>query len=144
MKNAAFILLMLFSLNAFSQFSPVNKNASPEAKKLLAYLYSLNGNQTLTGQHTYPPNFDQWMDTVKSMTGKYPAVWGCDFILDGLKDWGPEIVQEAIKKYRDRFIVTLMWHAGRPMDDPPYGWKESIQGKLTMPSGKSLLRPVAR
>jgi mannan endo-1,4-beta-mannosidase len=51
MKKTAVVLLMLFSMNAFSQFSPVNKNASPEAKKLLAYLYSLDGNQTLTGQH---------------------------------------------------------------------------------------------
>ena len=100
MKKTAVLFLLLVSLNAFSQFSPANKNASPEAKKLLAYLYSLNGNQTLTGQHNYPPNFDQWMDTVKSMTGKYPAVWGIDFILHGTQDFGPEIVQEAIKKYQ--------------------------------------------
>lgn len=24
-----------------------------------------------------------------------------------------------------------MWHQGRPIDCPPFGWKESIQGKLT-------------
>jgi mannan endo-1,4-beta-mannosidase len=141
MKNAAFIVLLLFSMNAFTQISPANKNASPEAKKLLAYLYSLNGNQTLTGQHNYPPNFDQWMDTVKSMTGKYPAVWGIDFILHGNQDFGPEIVQEAIKKYRDGFIVTMMWHAGRPMDDPPFGWKESIQAELDDAQWKELTTP---
>jgi mannan endo-1,4-beta-mannosidase len=141
MKKTALLVLLLCSINAFSQFSPVNKNASPEAKKLLAYLYSLNGSQTLTGQHTYPPNFDQWMDTVKSMTGKYPAVWGADFILDGTKDWGPEIVKEAIKKYHDGFIVTLMWHAGRPMDNPPYGWKESIQAEISDAEWKELTTP---
>ncbi len=115
MKKIALVLVVLLSMNAFAQNSPVNKNASPEAKKLLAYLYGLNGNQTLAGQHTYPPNFDQWMDTVKSITGKYPAVWGCDFILDGLKDWGPEIVREAIKKYHDGFHCYA-YVAFRPAD----------------------------
>jgi mannan endo-1,4-beta-mannosidase len=141
MKNTAIVILMLISMSAFAQFSPANKNASPEAKKLLSYLYSLKGTQTLAGQHNYPPNFDQWMDTVKSMTGKYPAVWGIDFIMHGTQDFGPEIVKEAIKKYRDGFIVTMMWHAGRPMDDPPYGWKESIQAELDDAQWKELTTP---
>jgi mannan endo-1,4-beta-mannosidase len=141
MKKTAVAVFLLFSMNAFTQFGPANKNASPEAKKLLSYLYGLNGNQTLTGQHTYPPGFDQYMDTVKSMTGKYPAVWGADFILHGNRDFGPEIVNEAIKKYRDGFIVTLMWHAGRPMDDPPFGWKESIQAELDDAQWKELTTP---
>jgi mannan endo-1,4-beta-mannosidase len=141
MRNTWIILLLLSSINAFSQFTPVNKNASPEAKKLLEYLYSFKGRQTLAGQHNYNQSLNQYMDTVKSITGKYPAVWGTDFILNGTVDRGPEIVQEAIRKYREGYIVTLMWHSGRPIDDPPYGWKESIQAELDDAQWKELTTP---
>ena len=129
---------MQFSNTVFSQYNPVNPNASPEAVKLLDYLYSLKGKQTLAGQHNYNQNLNQYMDTVKSITGKYPAVWGTDFILNGTTDRGSEIVDEAIKKYHDGYIVTLMWHAGRPTDDAPFGWKESIQGELDEAQWKEL------
>jgi mannan endo-1,4-beta-mannosidase len=141
MRNSIVAVLLLFSISAFSQFKPANKNASPEAQKLLSYLYSFNGKQTLAGQHNPAPNFSQFMDTVKSLTGKYPAVWGTDFILRGTIDYGPEIVKEAIKKYQEGYIVTLMWHAGRPTDDPPYGWKESIQAELDDAQWKELTTP---
>ena len=35
----------------------------------------------------------------------------------------------------------MMWHAGRPMDNPPYGWKESIQGELDDAQWKELTTP---
>jgi mannan endo-1,4-beta-mannosidase len=34
-----------------------------------------------------------------------------------------------------------MWHAGRPLDDPPFGWKESIQAKMTDTQWKELTTP---
>jgi mannan endo-1,4-beta-mannosidase len=34
-----------------------------------------------------------------------------------------------------------MWHAGRPLDDPPFGWKESIQAKLTDSEWEELITP---
>jgi mannan endo-1,4-beta-mannosidase len=34
-----------------------------------------------------------------------------------------------------------MWHAGRPQDDPPFGWKESVQAKLTDKEWKELITP---
>ena len=54
-------------------------------------------------------------------------------ILSGMEtnDNGQTIVNEAIKKNKEGYIITLMWHQGRPTDNPPFGWKESIQGKLT-------------
>jgi mannan endo-1,4-beta-mannosidase len=41
------------------------------------------------------------------------------------------LVQEAYAKYKEGYIITLMWHAGRPQDDPPFGWKESIASTMT-------------
>jgi len=141
MKPSFLLILLFFCATTFSQFKPVNPDASPEAVSLLKYLYDLKGTQTLAGQHNYNQSLNQYMDTVKSITGKYPAVWGTDFILNGTTDRGPEIVKEAINKYRDGYIVTLMWHAGRPTDDPPFGWRESIQAELNDAQWKELTTP---
>lgn len=115
-------------------FQPVNKNASPEAKKLLSYMYSINGKYILSGEHGNV----QWLDTVKNITGKYPAVWGYDFIWNWETDPGGDVVKKTIEKYKEGYIITLMWHQGRPIDDPPYGWKESVQAKLTDKQWKEL------
>ncbi|MDQ2752796.1 MAG: glycoside hydrolase family 26 protein [Bacteroidota bacterium] len=125
------------SLFCFSQSLPVNKNASPEAKELLNFFYSISGKQIISGQH----GDVRFLDTVKSITGKYPALWGSDFIWHGAKDAGQNVVNEAMQKYKEGYIITLMWHQGRPNDNPPFGWKESIQGKLSDAQWKELTTP---
>ncbi|HUZ59097.1 MAG TPA: glycosyl hydrolase [Hanamia sp.] len=136
MKKYYLLTILLFVSPAmFAQpFQPVNKNASPEARKLLSYLYSIDGKYILSGEH----GDERWLDTVKSITGKYPAVWGNDFIWHGDKDPGQDVVNKAIEKYKEGYIITLMWHQGRPIDNPPYGWKESVQAKLTDAQWKEL------
>ncbi len=135
-----FVLAIAFfasSLIFAQSFAPVNKHATPEAKQLLNYLYSINGKYILSGQH----GGDRFLDTVKAITGKYPAVWGNDFIWWGTQDRGQQVVDNAIEKYKQGYIIALMWHQGRPIDDPPYGWKESIQAKLTDAQWKELTTP---
>jgi len=134
--------LLLLGLDGFSQpFQPVNKNASPEARSILRYLYEIDGKYILSGQHNYNNDLNRFSDSAKAISGKYPAVWGCDFIWNGSKDNGQAIVDEAIKKWKEGYLITLMWHEGRPTDDPPYGWKESIQGKLTDAQWTELITP---
>lgn len=125
-----------FALNA-QTLVPVNHHATPEARQLLNYLYSINGKYILSGQH----GGDRFLDTVHAITGKYPAVWGGDFIWWGSQDRGEHVVQEAISKYKAGYIIALMWHQGRPIDDPPYGWKESIQAKLSDAQWRELTTP---
>lgn len=123
------------SILVFPQaFQPANKNATEEAKQLLSYLYSINGKHILSGQH----GGGRFLDTVKAITGKYPAVWGADFIWPGANDAGQEVVDMCKQKHTEGYIITLMWHQGRPIDDPPYGWKESIQAHLTDAQWKDL------
>lgn len=142
MKSVSFFLLLLLSLQGFSQsFSPVNPNASPEAKKLLSYLYEINGQHILSGQHSYNERPTQFYEKAHEITGKYPVVWGTDFIWNGDKDPGERIVEEAIKMHKNGNIITLMWHAGPPTDNPPFPWKESIQGELTDQEWKDMLTP---
>jgi mannan endo-1,4-beta-mannosidase len=120
---------------------PVNKNTSPEATKLLRFLHEKADQHTLAGQHTYNEDPDRFFNRAKELGGQYPAIWGSDFIWNGDKDPGNRVVENAIKKHRDGFIITLMWHAGRPTDTPPFRWKESIQGELTDAEWKELTMP---
>jgi mannan endo-1,4-beta-mannosidase len=140
------IILLIFCLFAAGQiwaqgFEPVNKNASPEAKKLLAFIYSIKGKYIISGQHNFNHQLNLYSDSAYAFTGKYPALWGTDFILSGTNDLGQNIVNEAIDKWKNGYIVTLMWHQGRPIDNPPYGWKESVQGKLTDAQWTELVTP---
>src|SRR5947208_11573582 len=98
--SALIIALIFYSVGNAQSFQPVNKNASPETKKLLSYLYSINGKYILSGQH----GDERYLDTVKSITGKYPAVWGSDFIWGGTQDRGQSVVGKTIEKYKEGYI----------------------------------------
>ena len=67
----------------------------------------------------------------KELTGKAPEIWGCDFINYYRQGYADQLVREAYDKYKEGYIITLMWHAVRPQDDPPLGWKKSVQAKMT-------------
>ena len=135
------VFLVAILLSMAQPFAPVNKNATPEAQKLLQYLYSIKGKYILSGEHNYNQAMDRYNDSVKAITGKYPALWGTDFIWNGTQDNGQAIVDESIRKHKEGYLVTLMWHEGRPTDNPPYGWKESVQAKLTDAEWKELVTP---
>lgn len=141
-KNFLAILIYVFCFQTLAQdFQPVNENALPETKKVLRFIYDIKGKYILSGQQNYNSDPNTFSDSAKSITGKYPAIWGSDFMLWGDKDLGPQIVNEAIKKWRQGYLVTLMWHEGRPTDNPPYDWKKSIQGKLTDEEWNDLTTP---
>jgi mannan endo-1,4-beta-mannosidase len=140
-----YLLLLAIALLPFAVlaqgFKPVNKDASPEATKLLSFLYNIKGRHILSGQQNYNNDLNTFSDSAKAISGKSPAIWGSDFMLWGDKDLGQKLVNEAIKKWQDGYIVTIMWHQGRPTDKPPYDWKNSIQGKLTDAEWDSLTTP---
>jgi len=50
-------------------------------------------------------------------------------------------VDEAIRRHSEGFIITLMWHAVRPIDEEPVTFEDSIQGKLTDSEWTDLLTP---
>jgi mannan endo-1,4-beta-mannosidase len=139
MKNISAFVCFLVPFCVFSQpFNPVNPNADAKTASLLSYLYQINGKFILSGQHG---GGNRFIDSVRAIAGKRPALWGSDFIWHGSKDEGQKVVDEAIEKNREGYLVTLMWHQGRPTDNPPYGWKESIQGKLTDEQWQQLITP---
>jgi len=134
MKSLFLIAILLYYWQLTAQpFEPVNKNASKEARQLLAYLYQISGKQIVSGHHNYNHRLMQFSERAYSITGKYPAIWGSDFIFSG-SNKSKEVIEEAIKQYDNGTIVTLMWHAVRPMDiagTVENEWKNSVQAELT-------------
>jgi mannan endo-1,4-beta-mannosidase len=121
--------------------APVNSEASPEARALLEYLYHVSGRGILAGQHDYNSDMGRWSGRAEAITGKAPMVWGTDFYWSAGEDPGDRVVEEAIRRHQAGRIVTLMWHVGRPMDDPPYPWAESVQAELTDEEWRELVTP---
>ena len=145
MKNlssaAVTLILAALLVSCQQKIEPVNKNASPEAKALLEYLYTISGEKIISGHHNGSRNMNQWHKYVEDLTGKSPAIWGSDFI-SYFQEGNPEgVIKEAIQRHKDGYIVTLMWHTGRPQDDPPFAWKTSTQGEVSDQEWEALTTP---
>jgi len=149
MKLARLILALMSSSLvgcASDAIKPVTTNASPEAVKLLNYLYSVRGKGTLFAQHCNPLAGSTRLVTDYRTVGHYPAMFGQDFGFDAPGSWDginfrQEMVDEAIRRANEGFIIIFMWHAVRPIDDEPVTFKESVQGKLTDAQWKELVTP---
>lgn len=139
------LFLSISFFSTAQSFHPVNPDASAEAIQLLDFLYSLQDKYCLTGQHNFVSDLTRYDDEVYNITGKYPVVWGSDFSFNALGDsakkfqgCGPmnlsvpfdecklngrsthelrqNMIDEAIKKYEEGRIITLMWHCCFPTD----------------------------
>lgn len=138
------LLLIFFVITCSKNDSKtVNPDASKEAQKLLDFLYKIKGKYILSGQHNFIATGSKYTEIVKELTGKYPIVWGSDFSFcyqgdepNKFQHCGPlnlsdpvdsvyftnlkphearkKMVQNAIQKNKEGFIITLMWHACPP------------------------------
>jgi len=122
-------------------FAPVNPNTTAAARALLEQLYDINGRKIIAGHQNYVGRVDTYPQRVREITGRTPQIWGCDFINYDKPGVATAVVREAYRKFTEGYMVTLMWHAGRPTDDPPFGWKESIQADLTENEWQDLITP---
>jgi len=125
---------------------PVTPDASPEAVQLLQFLYDISGKQTLIGQHAAPLVGTTQLGRVFKATNHYPAIFGqdCGFSAPGMWDginYRQRLVDEAIRRHEEGFIIVLMWHAVRPIEDEPVEFKTSVQGKLTDQQWHDLVTP---
>lgn len=125
---------------------PAGARHSPEASSLLRYLESFSGEHVLSGQHEYPGELRRHTERTRELAGgRTPAVWGSDF---GFTARGKDaiehrqsVIDEAVRQWQQGSIVTLMWHACRPVDEEPCGWRESVQADLSDAQWQDLLTP---
>jgi mannan endo-1,4-beta-mannosidase len=125
---------------------PVNPHATPEARALLAYIDSISGQATVTGQHNYPNEGSRWTDLAYDLTGKYPGLFGQDFGFSTGDDKDsvlsrPAMIEEVKRQYQNGSIIALTWHEVRPTDDEPVTFHDSVQGHLTDYEWHQLLTP---
>ncbi|SDX46322.1 glycosyl hydrolase [Paenibacillus sp. CF384] len=130
---------------AAAAVSPINANASQEARDLLAYLYSLEGTNILSGQHNFLESPDYWTNQVYAITGKYPAVHGYEMgAISGqteaqLDDQRQAVVDSAIDWYENGGIVTMMYHANKP--GTGYCWSECVQAGTSETEFNQIVTP---
>lgn len=150
--------LNVFSADASKRIveMPANPNATPEARALLALIYSISGKYTLTGQHNFPASGSRNSRFAAWYGGQTPVIWSTDmgFAREGDKDSylsRPQIVKEAIRQHRMGSLVTICWHAVPPTADEPVTFQPagphhpdslaSVQGQLTDRQFQDLLTP---
>lgn len=138
-KYFLLFVLLTGSLFSFSKsFSPVNPHASPEAKALLNYLYSLQGKKNLSAQHNYPSlkEYTRSTDSIIAVTGKVPAMWGTD-----ISELDQSLVDKAISQYKKGCIITLMYHQVKPFDADSLGFSRSVKGMVTDEQWEQIVTP---
>jgi mannan endo-1,4-beta-mannosidase len=151
MRIRNFIVFALAALLACAGWAqtapqPINPAATPEARALLAYIYSISGKATIAGQHNYPNVGARWTDMAYDLTAKYPGLFGTDFGFSGGEDKDsvlarPAIIAEIERQWHNGAVITVTWHEVRPTDDEPVTFKDSVQGHLTDAQWKELLTP---
>jgi mannan endo-1,4-beta-mannosidase len=151
-KNSLSILILIlffyvpFTKGQDTEIKPITPNPSAETVQLLEYIYNISGKQIMAGQHCAPLVGSTRLPVVHRLTNKYPAVFGQDFgfsypgYWDGI-NYRQNIVDEAIRRHAEGFIITLMWHAVPPTEDEPVTFRESIQGELTDQEWNDLITP---
>ncbi|KAA6312165.1 hypothetical protein EZS27_036851, partial [termite gut metagenome] len=98
---ATWCVLLLSCNTQPKHYAPVNPNATPEAKALLAMLYrSVDEGKIISAQHhnesliAHPERYEQDRDRILQATGKVPMIWGGDM------GWDREtVVNKAVEEY---------------------------------------------
>lgn len=128
-----FLAATMICLAASAQTSrePVNPNATPEAKALLARLYkTVDEGKIISGLHhnqLQMPNYVYDLDRIEKASGQVPMIWGGDLAWDAR-----QVVEIATREYNRGRIVTIMWHVNRPFDRTPrVDFKRQTQGEFT-------------
>lgn len=102
---------------------------------VLNYLYSISGTKTISGQHNREPNSNpvSWTNWIYNVTGKYPGLWGGDFLYlhdDVNNRW--TMIKEAKEQWNKGSLVTLMWHVCPPTITQTFcDWDNGIRSDLT-------------
>jgi mannan endo-1,4-beta-mannosidase len=140
------VLLFYFAPAYVSAASPANSNASPAAKNVLNYLYSLpnrtsaQGKKVISGQYIVSTNpggqqaaFNTYIGGVNSQTGKWIAMIGSDYSgYSGQSDWwlNPGKNSMYIDYWNKGGLVNLNWWPSNPWTGSPYDTNQNINYNL--------------
>jgi mannan endo-1,4-beta-mannosidase len=132
----ATILVAFFLFACQTEFKPVNPNATPEVKKLLTWMYEIQGKTILSGQHNYPHELTRSSDSIVAFTGKRPVVWGTD-----VSSLSNSLFEEARTQYNQGAIITLMYHQVKPFHHDSLGFAKSVKGMVSNEEWAQIVTP---
>ncbi len=115
--------LVLSSLAMAASGTPANPQASAEARKVLAYLESIQGQKMLAGHHVmYGGMMERDLGYLVETTGKYPALIEFEagiFARKYHEDYTSiqkQLVRDAIDWWKAGGLVAMCWHWGNPLE----------------------------
>ncbi|MDI6448595.1 glycosyl hydrolase [Anaerobaca lacustris] len=118
---AAALILSFLAMAAFG--APANPQASSEARKVLAYLESIQGQKMLAGHHVmYGGMMERDLGYLVETTGKYPALIEFEagiFARKYHEDYASierQLVRDAIDWWKAGGLVAMCWHWGNPLE----------------------------
>ncbi len=140
--------------------TPVNPNATQEARRLMAYLGEIAGKGVLLGQHTQTRHSRE-LAYIREVTGKQPALCGFELLAySGNINWDTcdeaclkELYEDlgtldnALEWGRKGGIVTLTWHWYSPLggrDKSFYSRNTDFDAKAALKEGTEERRAMIR
>jgi mannan endo-1,4-beta-mannosidase len=122
---------------------PVDPNATPEARALLKYIYSISNKHMLTGQHNYNNvQMESSTDSTWRLVGKPPVIFGTDFASSPQEIANREnLVKTCIEEYKKGAIIALCWHEVRPKDGEPGTFQQNVQIKIPDDEWTEIITP---
>jgi mannan endo-1,4-beta-mannosidase len=108
----------------------------------LAYLKQISGNHTIAGQHNKEPNSNpsQYTAQVHDITGKYPGLWGGDFLFAASDVAARQsMVNQAKLEWSHGAVVTLTWHMCPPTQGSSCDWAGGVESHLLDPQWTQLM-----
>lgn len=122
--------------------STIKSDAASARKKVMEYLYSMQGQKTIVGIHNREPNLEPSKQTNQAyaVTGQYPALWSGDFLFsssDVSNRWN--MIYECKKQWENGSIVQLMLHVTPPTQAEAGNWDGGVVSKLTDEQWSSLI-----
>jgi mannan endo-1,4-beta-mannosidase len=95
-----------------------NSNANDDVKRLWSFLVSSYGKKVISGQQANELSGHE-MQTIKNVTGTYPAIMGFDFMdysSSRVEIWGGDgkSVDYAVEWANEGGIITFSWHWNAP------------------------------
>lgn len=121
-----------------------NTNATEQARKVYDYLVQQNGKKILSGAMANVNNNNLFADWINSVTGKYPAITGYDFIhlQESGQNWiDYSDITPAKTQWDNNGLVTYMWHWRVPTDKAAYDAKDYDKYGYNVP-GKDVENPT--
>lgn len=154
-KHLIVFTLLFFIINACnntntktqdkSEIVAVNPKITPEAQRLLEFIYEIHGKYVITGQHNYLGHMSRYTDSIYDITGKYPGIWGGDYgFADSTHDhdnikYRPLLVPEIVKQHERGSIITLTYHQADPYIGEPCQFIGGVQTDPTPEQWKAIV-----